>query len=143
MRTVLLFVCLAYWVFLTALLLVPDPAALVGLHRVPTFPWGDIGIHFTAFTILTVMVHTTRWPQRPGWVVMALLVLYAMATESLQAFVPPRTVELLDYTENILGVVAGSGVYWLAGRVARRRCVEPRPTAELEGKTAAADATAE
>jgi VanZ family protein len=143
MRTVILLVCLAYWLFLTALLLTPDPAALVGLQTAPRFPWGDIGIHFTAFTVLTVMVHATRWPRRPGWVVVALLVLYALATESIQAFIPPRTVELLDYTENLLGVAAGSGVYWLAGRVARWIHGGPRLAPGLDGKTAAADAPAE
>ena len=44
----LAFVC--YWLFLTVLLLVPNPAALVGLHAVPIFPWGKFGIHLIAFT---------------------------------------------------------------------------------------------
>jgi VanZ family protein len=143
MRTVLLLVCLAYWSFLTALLLVPDPAALVGLERVPIFPWGKIGIHFTAFTILAVLVHATRWPKPPGRVLTALLVFYGLATESLQALVPPRTCRLMDYVENLAGVAAGSGIYWLVGRLVRRRRVEPAPTPGLEVKSTAADATAE
>jgi VanZ family protein len=108
---------LAYAVLLTVLLLTPNPAAVVGLQRIPTFPWGDIGIHFTAFTVLSVLLHAARWPRRPGWALVLLLVAYGVTTESLQAFVPHRSVEFLDYTENILGVVAGSSFYWLAWRI--------------------------
>jgi VanZ family protein len=145
MRIVFRLVCLAYWAFLTALLLVSDPAALVGLERVPKFPWGngDIGIHFTAFTTLALMVHVTRWPRRPGWIVTGLLVCYGLTTETLQVFVPHRSVELLDYTENVLGVAAGSGLYWLAAWLVRRCRVPPETTAPSESKAAAADARGE
>jgi VanZ family protein len=101
--------------------LVPDPAAVVHLRRVPTLPWGDIGIHFMVFTTLTVLVHGTRWPKRIYWPVIVFLVVYGLTTESLQALVPPRKVELLDYTENILGVAAGTAIYWLAERLWRPR----------------------
>jgi len=114
MRILRYLICAAYWIFLTVLLLVPNPAAVVGMKRVPVFPWGDIGIHFTAFSILTILVHATRWPKRPGWVVVAVLLAYGIATESLQYFVPPRAVELKDYTENIIGVLVASGIVWLA-----------------------------
>jgi VanZ family protein len=110
-RRVLVLTCLAYWAFLTVLLLTPDPAAVVGLKQVPVFPWGDVGIHFSFFTILAILVHAIRWPKRPDWPILVLLV-YGIATESLQAFVPPRTVELMDYVENIAGVAFGSAVVW-------------------------------
>ena len=42
MRIVVLLACICYWLFLTVLLLVPNPAALVGLHEVPIFPWGSL-----------------------------------------------------------------------------------------------------
>ena len=119
MRILRYLICAAYWVFLTVLLLVPDPAAVVGMKRVPVFPWGDIGIHFTAFTILTLLVHASRWPKRPGWIVVVLLA-YGIATESLQYFVPPRAVELKNYTENIIGVLVGSGIVWAALQVRDR-----------------------
>lgn len=122
MRIVRLLACFAYWVFLTVLLLVADPAAIVGLRRIPVFPWGDHGIHFAAFTVLSILTHGTRWPQRPSWLVIVLLLGYGMTAESLQAFVPPRTVELLDYVANGLGVMAGSGLYWFfQGMMAQRR----------------------
>jgi VanZ family protein len=121
MRTIRLLICAGYWGLLTVLLLVPNPAAVVGLRKVPVFPWGDIGIHFTAFTILTLLVHGSRWPRGIGWPFLAVLVAYGITTESLQWFVPSRAVELLDYTENILGVAAGTGIYWLGHRLIRRR----------------------
>ena len=121
MHTIRLLICAGYWGLLTVVLLVPNPAAVVGLRKVPVFPWGDIGIHFTAFTILTLLVHGSRWPRGIGWPFLAVLVAYGITTESLQWFVPSRAVELLDYTENILGVAAGTGIYWLGHRLIRRR----------------------
>jgi VanZ like family len=132
MRTIRLLICAGYWGLLSVLLLAPDPAAVVGLRRVPTFPWGDIGIHFTAFTILTLLVYGARWPKGIGWLFLAVLLAYGITTESLQWFVPSRAVELLDYTENILGIAAGTGIYWLAHRLIQQRRAAPTPVAELE-----------
>jgi hypothetical protein len=111
-------VCCVYWLLLTMLLLVPNPAAWAGLHAVPILPWGKFGIHLAAFTMLALLVHATRWPKRPWWPLLALLVLYGVTTETLQIFVPHRTARIMDGVENILGVAAGSGIYllvlWLA-----------------------------
>jgi len=60
MRSGALLACFCYWLLLTILLLVPNPAALVGLRAVPTFPWGKFGIHLIAFTILGFLVNSTR-----------------------------------------------------------------------------------
>ena len=119
MRVLRRLICFGYWTLLTVLLLAPNPAAIVGLRGAPVLPWGDIGIHFTAFTILTLLVYGVRWPKGPGWLTVLLLLGYGAATESLQALVPPRTVEVKDYIENFLGVAAGSGIYWLAWRPAK------------------------
>ncbi len=113
-------ICITYWCLLTVLLLARDPAALVGLDRVPLFPWGDWGVHFAAFAVLGLLVHVSRWPKGSGWTVPVLLA-YALATESLQAFVPPRTVQLADYLENVLGIAAGSAVWWTVWRVFQGR----------------------
>jgi hypothetical protein len=121
MHAIRLLICAGYCGLLTVLLLAPNPAAVVGLRRVPVFPWGDIGIHFTAFTVLTLLAYCTRWPKGIGWPVLAILLAYGIATESLQCFVGSRAVELLDYTENILGVTAGTGIYWLTHRLIQRR----------------------
>ncbi len=117
MRTVRLLSCIAYAVLLTVLLLVPEPAEVLGLRRIPRLPWGDIGIHFTAFTILTLLVHGLRWPTGVRWPIVAALLAYGLVTESLQVFVPSRSVDWLDYLENMLGVAGGTGIYWLARRL--------------------------
>ena len=116
MRIAALLACLCYWLLLTTLLLVPNPAALVGLRAVPIFPWGKFGVHLIAFTILAVVVHGTRWPKGLCWPLIVFLVVYGIATESLQLFVPHRTARVMDGMENILGIAAGSGIYWLIQR---------------------------
>ncbi len=94
MRIVRLLICLGYWALLTVLLLAPNPAAVVGLRKVPTFPWGDMGMHFTAFAILTLIVNAARWPRCPGRFIVVLLLVYGIAAESLQAFISPRAVDM-------------------------------------------------
>jgi len=101
----------AYWAFLTVLLLVPNPAALFFNLRPVSSVAGMRGVHFTAFTLLALLVQTARFPVRPRfqW---AVLLGYALAVESLQWFVPLRSVELADYTENLLGLAVGALVFW-------------------------------
>jgi hypothetical protein len=140
MRVVARLVCLCYWLFLTVLLLVPNPAALVGLKAVPIFPWGKFGVHLTAFIILAVVVHATRWPKRLCWPLFVLLVVYGITTESLQLLVPQRTARVMDGIENILGITAGSAIYWLLLRLVPP-AAEPNFAAELVKFAAEADAT--
>jgi VanZ family protein len=109
--------CWAYSTLLTVLLLTPNPAAVVGLKKIPWFPLGDIGMHFCAFFLLAILVHSTRWPKPLHWLWIVALLGYGATTESLQAFVPFRSVELKDYLDNCLGVLAGSGIYWAVHRL--------------------------
>jgi hypothetical protein len=113
-------VCLCYWLFLTALLLVPNPAGLVGLSAVPIFPWGKFGIHLIAFAIPGFLVNATRWPKRLGWPMIVFLMGYGVTTEVLQLWVPHRTSRVMGGIENILGIAAGSAIYWLRLRLMQR-----------------------
>jgi hypothetical protein len=119
MRIAVLLAALCYWLLLTVLLLVPNPAALIGLHGVPMLPWGKFGIHLLGFTGLGFLAHATRWPKRPCWPLIVFLVVYGIATESLQLLIPPRTAQVADGIENMLGIVVGSLVYWLVLRLAQ------------------------
>jgi hypothetical protein len=110
--------CLCYGLFLTVLLLVPNPAALLGLRAVRIFPWGEFGIHWMAFTVLGFLANATRWPKRLWWPLIVLLVVYGIATEVLQLFVPDRNARVMDVVENLLGIAAGSAIYWLLLRLA-------------------------
>lgn len=103
-----------YTAILTVFLLVPNPAALIGLSR-PPGPPGGRGIHFLFFLALGALTFAARWPIR-AIALGALLVLYAVAAETLQIVVPDRTVELLDYLENLAGLAVGAGFWWLVQR---------------------------
>lgn len=112
-----------YGAILTVFLLVPDPAALIGLER-PPVPSGGRGVHFVLFTMLAVLFSIAHWPLRRS-ALAAALGLYAVAIESLQAIVPLRTVELLDYAENLIGLGLGLGLCRLLQRP--RGANEARP----------------
>jgi len=142
LRVLRVVLCGLYWLVLTVLLLVPDPARVLHMRRIPVFPWGDIGVHLTGFTILTLLVCAARRPKPIGWP-LALLLLYAVATESLQAVVPPRTVELKDYVENILGIALGTGLYWCLWRVLTWAGARGAPPASASAPLVAADTVAE
>lgn len=44
---------------------------------------------------------------------MTVLVVYAVGTEALQAFVPNRVVDIFDVVENVTGLVAGTVIWWI------------------------------
>lgn len=118
-----------YWLVLTAMLLLPDPWALLGMKGpVDTSDKSDVRVvHFLLFTGLTVLVHAGRWPVRRGLLV-GLLLAYAIGTESSQAFIPMRTVDPIDFLENLLGIAAGVAVW---------RFIERRRTNGRRGASAA------
>lgn len=120
MRYAMPLACLCYWLFLSVLLLVPNPAGLVGLSAVPIFPWGKFGVHLIAFTILGFLANATRWPKRLSWPMIFFVMGYAVMTEVLQLFVPHRTSRVMDGIENILGIAAGSVIFWLLLRLMQR-----------------------
>ena len=110
--------CIAYWILLTVLLLVPHPDELVGFSA-PIFPWGKFGIHLSFFTVLSVLANFTRWPKRLGWLLIVFMAIYGITTETLQLFVPYRTAQVIDGIENLLGIALGSGIYWMVWRLMR------------------------
>ena len=136
MRLAVWLACLCYWIILTVLLLVPNPAGLVGLHAVPVFPWGKFGIHLGFFTVLGFLANATRWPKGIGWRLIVLLVVYGVTTETLQLFVPHRTARVMDAIENILGIALGSAIYWLVLRLMKANLA-----AKFLEKAGEADAT--
>ncbi len=104
-------ICLVYLLGLSILLLVPDPLALLGLHqKLRGLP--RAGLHFLLFTMLGLLAAASRLPLRRA-LLSAALVGYATAIELLQSLVPPRTVQLQDWIENLLGLGCGTLV-WMA-----------------------------
>lgn len=113
---------------LTVLLLVPDPVSWfwgVGAEITPP----DRGVHFSAFLILAVLCMASRLPWRASKLAV-LLVAYALATESLQGLIEGRSVELVDYGENLLGLGVGMGLWTLGRRVVLGRDDERTGPAE-------------
>jgi VanZ family protein len=127
MRWVRWTVFFGYLALLTVLLLAPDPAKIVHVKGALL----DRGVHFTAFFLLAVFAHTARWPRPPRRMILALA-LYGCVFEGLQWFFPPRSVEALDLTENLLGVATGSLAYWFAlRRFGPSRPIVPRLQAKV------------
>jgi hypothetical protein len=107
-----------YLTALTVLLLAANPLAwLFGV--VPDFAPPNRGVHFCAFFILAMLSAASRLPWKAP-VVCVLLVVYALTTESLQSLVASRTVELVDYGENLLGLAVGGVVWTLGWRLLQR-----------------------
>jgi hypothetical protein len=104
-------VCVAYWTWLTALLLVPEPARLLGIAKA-SVPAINRGVHFSSFLMLAMLAWASRWPTGRRRLVL-VLVGYAFLTEGLQWFVPLRHVDPLDLMENLAGLLAGT-LLWLA-----------------------------
>lgn len=106
--------CLAYCLVLTWLLLAPDPAALLGLPFLLGIG-GVIGVHFTAFAVLGILVAASWLPLRRV-LLAGLLFLYAVGVEFLQFSSPPRSVEIRDLLQNLLGLSAGVALWEFAAR---------------------------
>lgn len=104
--------CLLYLISLTILLLVPNPLAWL-LGVVPDARVPNRGVHFSAFFLLAILSVLSRLPWRAS-VLAAVLVVYAIVIESLQGLVESRSVEIIDYGENLLGLAIG-GVVWSLG----------------------------
>ena len=120
--TTLLF--LLYLAILTVGLLVSNPFAIAGSRefwlREVYVAYIDPVAHFVLFSVLGLLAYGSRWPARLA-VRMALVVVYAVATEGLQHFVPQRTPELKDVLQNLAGTAVGAALGWmLLGR--RREC---------------------
>jgi len=72
-------------------------------------------VHFCLFAVLAILAFASRWPIRRG-LLAGFLLAFAVGTETLQALVPPRTVDPLDYVENLLGLATGAAIWCLASK---------------------------
>jgi len=108
-----------YLTALTVLLLARDPVAwLFGI--VPDFSPPSRGVHFTTFFVLAVLFAASRLPWK-AWRIGVALVLYALTTETLQGLIESRTVELVDYCENLAGLAVGGAVWGVGSWMVRGR----------------------
>jgi hypothetical protein len=116
-------VFVAYWVFVTFLLLTPEPLDVLGLDEYAGDLAGGYGRHFLLFAGLGLLGSLGRW--RISTITLGcLLGAYGVATEALQGFIPPRTPDLFDVVEDLLGVAVGlaigAAVVWLGLKSGRK-----------------------
>ena len=112
--------CIAYLLYLTGLLLSPQPERLVG-GELPGFLHALMpAAHFLSFLVLAVLALSTRWPA-PRWAVLVLMAAYGGMTEILQGFVPFRTPDWMDWFQDLAGIGVGAGLCWTAAMIAGRR----------------------
>lgn len=106
-------VCLAYWIALTVALLVRNPLSFFGGNRGLSGAYEAIEpfVHFLSFAVLAALCTYTDWPIRRRWL-LAVVAVYGVLTEAMQALVPGRTPELADLAQNFAGIAAGSLVGW-------------------------------
>lgn len=121
------FVCAAYLVFLTMLLLAANPwglARVVGMGGVgeaipPSLQVCLPFAHLVSFCLLSMLTLAARWPI-PRWALIVFLVAYGGTTEIAQSFLPPRCAEWTDWLQDIVGIAIGAVFCWALGTVGRR-----------------------
>lgn len=111
--------CLGTWATVTALLLAPNPAVLMGLRHVP-FSGYALAAHFGCFFVLGILTLASRLPS-PWWATLAVLGGYGVGIELLQGLVPQRTIDFADFLANAVGIAAGVGAYAAAEWYWRRQ----------------------
>ncbi len=97
-----------YWTLLFILTTVPSKS-------LPVIATSDKVKHFAAYLILTILLHLAihfRMVLRKRWkyglpVVIIIVVLYGLADEVHQYFIPGRYCELLDLVANYIGLLVG------------------------------------
>ena len=66
--------------------------------------------------MLALLIHASRLPI--GRVLLwSTIVAYTVTAELLQSLVPHRVVDVVDLAENLLGLVAGTGIWWAIRRI--------------------------
>ena len=114
-----------YWIFLTALLLTPEPWRYLSdfgtpIQELVERTLADYARHFLAFSLLATLAWTARASTNcpSAIILLASLLSYAILTEAVQGFIPDRFFQWLDILANTVGIAVG----WnLPAQLARRR----------------------
>jgi VanZ family protein len=109
-------------------LLVQNPFAIAGRHEseVKSFYFASLDSvgHLIGFFLLGLLASASNWPRRLTTRI-ALLVVYAFATEALQGLIPKRSSELADLLQNLAGAALGVALGWLLLRWRVKRAAPP------------------
>ncbi len=115
----------ALWLLCTGLLLLPKPWILFWHHNIPEeYGFGQGIEHLYMFGTLGCFVELSRRKWHPfTW--LSILVAYGLATEILQHFIPPRTCDIADFSQDCagasLGIALGLALKFAARFVPERR----------------------
>jgi VanZ family protein len=132
MQGVIRLICIGYAAFLTFLLLTADPLWWIGMRAgLPQLVSMFFqAAHASSFFMLAVLALAARWPA-PRWMIVALLVAYAGATEVAQIFLPPRTAEWQDWILDLVGIAVGAGACWTVALISGALTHLRHPTPEF------------
>ncbi len=97
---------IVYWIFLTLLLWLPDPRALLFGWEPSEGPRGYA--HVITFGLLGLLVELGR-RKHSVFFWFAVLVGYTFLTEIVQEFLPIRTFEWEDILQDVVGAALGMG----------------------------------
>lgn len=97
-----------YFVYLTILLFSRDPTRWVNTAgNLPVILEMLLPVaHLVSFTVLSFLAFAARMPM-PKWGVLLLLALYGGATEIIQAAIPNRSTDWLDWMQDLGGILLG------------------------------------
>ena len=133
MRYLATALCALYLAVLTAGLFLPDPFAVAGAEgaalRTLYFDKVDPVGHVLAFLPLGFLSCASPWPRR-GAVRLGLAAAYALASEPLQMFFPPRTPQWSDLIEDFIGLALGAACWWALTRLRRGKRAAAREQPE-------------
>lgn len=74
--------------------------------------YNDLVMHFTGYVVAGISI-SFAWPRSAYWQRGLFLLLYSIAIEIGQHFLPPRTFSVLDILANFSGIVMGLVLYML------------------------------
>lgn len=103
---------LQFWVMLTAytiLGLSSNPGSMVPLYN-------DLLMHFCGYLVAGISI-SFAWPATTYWHRVLFLLLYSIAIEIGQHFLPPRTFDWLDVIANFSGIVGGLLLFMLLKKI--------------------------
>lgn len=78
--------------------------------------YNDLTMHFAGYLVAGVSISFT-WPRSAYWQRGLFLLLYSIAIEIGQHFLPPRTFSLLDILANFSGIVTGLLLFMLLKKI--------------------------
>jgi VanZ family protein len=105
-----------FWLLIIGLLLVSSipNGTLNRTIRTDQFDFRlDYLLHFIAYFVIGI---SAALAYNPNWKVLLLLILFAMAEEGHQYWIPNRTVNPMDFMYDMIGLFSGVGLIYLRKR---------------------------